>query len=1156
MNFTESQREAITARGGSVLVSAGAGSGKTRVLTERLMEYIDPRLTDTEPEEINRFLVITFTRAAADELRGRISEAITKRLRQNPMNPHLRRQLLLCRTAQIGTIHSFCAKLLRENASQLGISQSFRILEEERSEHLRNLALEHVMETSYEEADENFLKLVDRVGAGKDDSRLCELLLTLHAALQSHARPDRWIESQIELLDHLPEDVADTEWGKELLSDVQDSVSFHRQNMEFALEEMESSDRICGAYKSSFSQTCDALATLEKMLQISWDKSRNCFPIPFPRISGIKNNPNPELAERLKQIRSSCKKAMEKAGTVFSAASAELMKELKDCAPEMKTLLQLTLNLEAEFREQKRRINALDFSDLEHYSVMLLTDDNGNPTETAKELSVHYLEIMVDEYQDVSRVQDQIFHALSRNGKNLFFVGDLKQSIYRFRLADPGIFTEKSRQYADGENDRGDRLIRLQENFRSREAVLDAVNSVFLRCMSEKLGDLHYDEKDCLIPGRKDTAAPEKPELLLIPRGETDYADEGLEARRVAEEIHRLMQKRITVRDESGERPLRYEDIAILLRSANSLGGIWRRELIAGGIPVAAGSGDDFFGSLEISTVYSMLALLDNPHRDVPLLTVLSSPCFGFTHDQLSMIRAARPNDDFFSALCASEERKAAEFLEKLNSLRDAVPDLDQVALVERVIDDLDLYAICSAMADGEQRIQHLMDLTAMAEAFAASGEKGLHRFVRWLQNMEKKGRVPESCSSGGNTVKIMSIHKSKGLEFPVVFYAGLGRSFNRSDIRSPVLVHPHLGLGPRWSDGKTEYPTVARRAIDRRLTREMLSEEMRLAYVAMTRAKDLLIMTACIKNAEDLVADAGELADYQKIPAELMSGAACPLQWIMPAAVNSDAIELRICDFTEIKKEETVEKTTKNLSPGSVLDQKLRENLNYVYPWIESETLPSKLTATGIKRTADPDADLLIKRERPLSFTIPDTLSPERKGTAVHTVMEQIAFEKTGSPDEIKEEIRRLLESEYLSGEEAESIDAGIIWRFFASPLGERVRTAKQSWREFRFSLLEEVSELFPEASVKDQILLQGIVDCFFMEKNALVLVDYKTDHVFAGNEIRQRAEQYRIQLETYAKALEKIFHLPVLEKHICFLLPGKTVLLQNGQKMGISDL
>ena len=1153
MTFTEAQKRAITYRNGSVLVSAGAGSGKTRVITERLMEYMDPQITDGKPKDIDRFLIITFTRAAASELRARIGSAIAERLYSDPGNAHLRRQMVLVRNAQIETIHSFCGKILREYAAQLGISPAFRILEDERKERMLAAALDRVLEQGYESENMNFLRLADSVGAGRDDSRLAELTLKLYNNMQSHTSPERWIAGQMEELLRKPNDIGETLWGRELLRETEEEIRFWANEMERSLRSMMGDRLVSRAYEASFRKTLEDLKNLEAATQKGWEATLACLPVSFPRIQSVKDPESKVLAERLKLRRQHCKDAMKKLqDRVFTGDSEKLLGVLSETAPEMQALLELCSRLEVEYWKSKQKGNYLDFSDLEHLSLKLLIDEKGKQTENAKKIADQFEEIMVDEYQDVSRIQDAIFHAVSRDESNLFFVGDIKQSIYRFRLADPGIFTEKSHRFEAGKNSRGDCLIHLQENFRSRKEILNAVNDVFGRCMSEQLGEINYDENEKLIQGTATQDSLNLPELLLLKRDPSSESALEDEAELVGEEILKMIGQASERQDKSPSE-LHFGDIAILLRSANTDGGVFRRKLLQMGIPVSAGSGGDFFNSVEVSTVYAMLQLVDNPHRDIPLLTVLKSPAFGFTPDQLSMIRAASPDTDYYAAMKTSTDDMAAGFIQKLKSLRKEAPDLDPVQMIERIIDGLDLYSIFGAMTDGEQRLQHLQDLIDMAEAFSQTDERGLHRLVQWLDNMRKKNYAPAGSSDGDDAVRILSIHKSKGLEFPVVFYSALGKQFNTQDITGIVLLHPILGLGPKRTDNKRkiEYPTIARQAIARRLSRELRSEEMRLMYVAMTRAKERLIMTACVKKPEEMLGEAEQMLEYDRIPAPLLLNASSPLPWLLPSAAQGKALQCQIRTRSQKMIEEEGERIQRRADADPETCRLLEHRLSFRYPFPHAEELPSKMTATGLDKRKAQDEDAVdLSRYRsgkpafePVPFGELNYRATEI-GTAVHHVLQHINFERTKNIADIEKEISKMAVKGYLSEEAAGAVDPNMILQFFASETGKRILHAEQKWREFRFSLLCAAKDLIPGEDAEDQILLQGVIDCCFIENGELVVVDYKTDRV-SEQEASHRAEHYRTQIEAYANALTRIMGLRVRERILFFLQPGIAVSL-----------
>ena len=1154
---TAAQANAVSARGSAVLVSAGAGSGKTRVLTERLMGY----LTDSEnPVDLDRFLVITFTRAAAGELRSRITEELSAALAADPGNRRLRRQSALCRRAQIGTIHSFCASLLREYSHLLGLSPDFAILDEERAAAMQAAALEKVLDESYEKKEDypGFLLLADTVGAGRDDRRLAELVLNLYEKMQCHARPEQWAAGQVRQLQKPASDAGQTPWGVEILQWASGQADYWSAEMERMLTLMRGEEKIFKAYAPSMSETADALRELSRCLALGWDRARACLPIPFTRLGGLRNSPDAELSETVKARRDACKKAMAALSDALYADSETLLREMAQTAPAMSALLDLTLRFDRQFAADKRRASVVDYADLEHMTARLLTKEDASPTELAELISQRYTEIMVDEYQDVSQVQDVIFRAVSREGSNLFLVGDVKQSIYRFRLADPTIFTEKYLRYADAEKAApGEpRRILLQENFRSRPEVLDAANSVFLRCMSRQLGDLDYDENAMLRAGASYEDAGAVPQLLLLelPKAADDEETPEkavLEAELAAGEIRRLVDSGATVTDRFGTRPISYGDIAILLRAVSSAGGVYRRVLAQHGIPVATGQGGGYFSSVEISTAMSMLAVLDNPHQDIPLIAVLRSPVFGFDADELSEIRAADRNGDFYTALLAAAESggKAADFVQRLTGLRELAADLPVEELIWRLLGELDLLAMCSAMTDGEQRRANLMALAELSHRFESGGYRGLHRFVLWLRRMAERGQEPAVGGPGAEAVQILSVHKSKGLEFPVVFLCDTARRFNRQDSRDTVLVHPELGLGPKLTDLKkrVEYPTLARHAIRLRLEREMLSEEMRLLYVAMTRAKERLYMTAAMKNPEQTVE---KLRRGLPLAPQTLASASSPAEWLISAALadGEEHLRLRLCTAEQAGGEQTAAELPA-VEADEEAAKELERNLRFSYPWPEAEELPSKLTATELKGRAEPDEDAKSLLPRAHSeFRLPDfarknrPLTGAQRGTATHLVLQYMDFAATGSRAEIEKEIERLRARRVLSDAEAEAVDAAAIERLFRSELGQRMLHAPEREREFKFSLLCDAGELLGRAA-GEEILLQGVVDCCLLEEDGLVIIDYKTDSVRTEAEIAARSRWYEGQLQAYAAALSRIFARPVKECLLYFLVPGAAV-------------
>ena len=1158
---TRSQAQAIEARGSAVLISAGTGSDKTKVLTERLMA----RLCDeAHPADLDSFLIITFTRAAAGELRGRIMEELAAALAADPGNRHLRRQSALCRRAQIGTIHSFCAALLREFSHLAGLAPDFKIADEDRADAMKSAALERTLESCYEapESLPGFLALADTVGAGRDDSRLAALVLSLHSRMQCHAWPACWAEEQVALLRAPVTDAGETPWGREILSRAAESAAYWGTEMERCLQDMQAEEKLAAAYTESFAVTCDALRELSRALALGWDRARCCLPIPFPGLKALRKAPDPVLADRVKKRRDACKKAMAEWEKTLDGSSEKLLADLARTEPAMSALLQLVLRFDEEYARDKQRAGLVDYSDLEHKSAQLLTDENGQPTELAVRISQRYTEILVDEYQDVSQVQDTIFRAVSREESNLFFVGDVKQSIYRFRLADPEIFNDKYRSYADADKAApGEpRRIFLRENFRSRREILEGANAVFSLCMSRGLGDVDYDENAALIPGASYEGAGTKPELLLLrvpaaAEGEERPDKAALEAQMTARAIRSLVERGVTVSDHGHPRPLRWGDIAILLRSANTVGGVYRRALAQEGIPVASGQGGGFFRSVEVSTLLSLLAVLDNPHQDIPLIAVLRSPAIGFSADDLSRIRTADFDGDLFHALCAAaSDPRCRAFLDRLDRWRAEAPDLPVVELVWRLIEELDLLALCSAMSDGEQRRARLMETVALAERFESSGYRGLHRFVLWLRQQAERGQEPSLGADTGSAVQILSIHKSKGLEYPVVFLCDTGRRFNKTDARDTVLVHPTLGLGPKLTDleRRVEYPTLARNAIQQRLVHETLSEEMRLLYVALTRAAERLYITAALPDPEKSLDKLRASLSVPMAP-EALAEAGAPVDWLISAALadGGEHLTMRICESGEALPLPETAGTACEADEEALCE--LRRRLGFVYPHAQAEALPSKVTATGLKGHRAPDeeaAPLAPKRRRP--FRMPDFARKDKpatgaeKGTATHLVLQYMDFGKTGSLEDVRGEIERLRVQRFLSDREAAAVDAAAIVRLFASPLGQRMKSAPGLRREFKFSLLCDAAAIYGVAA-GEELLLQGVVDCYLEEPEGLTVIDYKTDRLKSRADAVHRAELYRGQLAVYASALERIVGRPVKDCVLYFLSVGEAVSLSK---------
>ena len=890
-SLTSEQQAAVDNRGGGLLVSAAAGSGKTRVLVERLLARVEG-----EGLDIDRFLVITYTKAAAAELRGRIVEELSARLAERPTDAHLRRQATLVYKAQISTVHAFCAQLLRECGHLLELDPDFRLCDEGEAGILMLRALNDVLDRRYEDIAEgsDFARLVDTMSAGRDDSRLMQIVLDIRGRVQAHPNPAAWLDGQerafaLEGVD----DPGETPWGRLLLDDAGRQGAYWRDKIAQALELCPCDANLNANYAPSLSATLAALDAFVEGTRRGWDAARAALPIPFPAAGRKKMVDCPDAAEQVKAIRSTCKKRMEKLGEWFEDCGADLLEDLRAVHPAVRGLFALVKDFEGAYAAEKARRGMVDFADLEHMAVRLLVGEDGAPTELARQWSARYDEIMVDEYQDTNEVQNAIFTALSREGRNLFLVGDVKQSIYRFRLADPTIFLGKYRAFADytqaaeGE----ERRLILSRNFRSRPEVLEGANFVFRNVMSADFGEMDYTADEALYPG-----APFPPDgRYAVELDAVDASAEGeeektardlIEARFAAKRIRALVDGGFPVSDgEGGGRPVRPADIVILLRSPNTVLHHYARALGERDIPWEAEGGGDFFAATEVNVALSLLQIVDNPRQDVPLISVLRSPVYGFSADRLAELRAASPDTDFYAALTADGGEDSRAFLTELDELRFGAGELSSHELLWQLYDRTNLLGVFGAMERGEERQSNLLTLAELARRFEGAGHKGLFGFLSYLTRLRENGAklaLPAPGREGGG-VRILSIHKSKGLEFPVVLLCGLARRLNREDMSRPILFHPKLGVGPKRLDVERgmEYPTLARRAVARKLELEMMAEELRLLYVAMTRAKEKLILSVALTGG---ARDLEKLAPDAACPVEpqVLAGCQSVGQWVL----------------------------------------------------------------------------------------------------------------------------------------------------------------------------------------------------------------------------------------------------------------------------------
>ena len=1185
VNWTEEQQAAIDNRGGTLLVSAAAGSGKTAVLVQRVLE----RVTDPQnPCDIDSFLIVTFTKAAASEMRGKIADALTALAAEQPRNTRLRRQLMLVHRAKITTVHAFCMGLLKEHFHELGLPPDFRTAEESEQKAMRAEVLEEVLEAQYAREQDSFAALVDAVSGGRNDRQLETVILETFDNLQASPKPKKVLEAYQQQFVRPFDRLADTDWGRELLDTAKDRIGYGIAALRDALEEMQGADEVQEKYEPVF---LDDLRQAQNLLALvedgAWDEAvRQCLALRTQRkrLTSPRGYEDKEFLKRLQNSRAVWKDiADELADKVLCVSEAEVRADMLLMAPAIQALCETVQAFMDAYQAEKLRRGVVDFNDLEHFAVELLTDAEDKPTPLAK--SMHFSEIMVDEYQDTNAVQDAIFRAVSDEERNIFMVGDVKQSIYRFRLANPGIFLQKYQSYTDAERvmDNGPRRVVLSKNFRSRPEVLDSVNYLFRALMSERLGDLAYTDREALHVGASFPVGQDdyRTEFCVLEtRSEDEDAPESIrqEAAYCAGRVRSMLDAGFRVTDkQTGQlRPCRPEDFVILLRSVKNKAPVFQRELMALGIPAGADTPDDMLQTPEILTLISWLEMVDNPRQDVPLLAAMNSPIGGFDEEELAEIRLYDRDNDYYCALKAAAEQlpKAAEFLNRLKELRLLAVDLPVRQLLWHIVDITGAMGVFGAMPNGRARQHHITALIELAGSFERGGSRGLFAFVRYLRELRESGSGMTAADSeeAGGMVRIMTIHKSKGLEFPIVIVANCTKRFNEQDLSKAVLVHEQMGISMRCRDRERglQYDGLDRRAMASALRREMVSEELRVLYVALTRAKEKLICVAALKDMEKQVEKWAAIGALRPIPPYALSGANQYALWLgVPLLRHPSAIELRklcvrppeldvdapdcfIIRAVPYQRPEDRELTGEN---GHVEQpERLEAPVLKSYARDALRDLPSKLTATAIPesfRAVEAQEDTRLTPQetslrRPFFERESIGLTPSEIGTAHHLFLQFCDYARCESHEGRQAELERLREKHILSEAQADAIRLDRIAAFFTSDLYHQLKTAKAVHREFKFSMLAPAGEYYAEAAdfPDEQVLLQGVIDCLLETGDGLVVMDFKTDRVSA-QWAQQRAEQYRGQLEAYRRAAETVFHKPVRGCALFFLHCGKTIWL-----------
>lgn len=1237
VTWTDDQWKAIMAKDRDILVAAAAGSGKTAVLVERIIRKI---LAKEDPVDVDELLVVTFTNASAAEMRHRIGEALEKAIDEDPWSRHLRKQLSLLNKASISTLHSFCMEVIRKYYYLIDVDPGFRIADQTEAQLIRDEVMEELFEEEYGKRDnEAFFNLVDSFTNDRSDAALMDIVRSIYDFARANPVPEQYLHSIISMYDVSSiNNLAELSFMQALLFDIELQLEASREMIKRGLEVT----KLPGGPAPRAENFLDDLKIIDTLLlakKDSWETLYHAMQTwSFSRAKQVKGDHyDKELTDKAQKLREKAKKKIQDIKEeLFSRKPESFLCDMDEMRPLIETLVHLVKEFSQRFEKVKREKGLVDYADLEHYCLEILTgeiSDEGEflPSDAALAYQRHFKEVYCDEYQDTNMVQETILKLVTKKDElngNMFMVGDVKQSIYRFRLAEPNLFLGKYNRFkVDG--DSSGLRIDLARNFRSRKEVLDATNYLFKQIMGIKVGEIEYDEAAELRPGAPYPEDEHFPvELMLIdqnaeeieapasldaaPEGEPEEFDaigfeqSQLEARVIASKIKELVASSAPVYNTKtkSNRPLMYRDTVILLRSMTWAPQIME-EFKQQGIPIYANLSTGYFEATEVAIMISLLRVIDNPFQDIPLASVLRSPIVGLNEEELSRIRIHQKRGSFWEAVAAFCRSKEAEktflFYEKLRHFYDLLTEWRGVArqgalseLIWRLYRDTQFYDFVGGLPGGKQRQANLRALYDRARQYEQTSFRGLFRFLRFIERMIERGDDLGAARALGeqeDVVRIMTIHSSKGLEFPVVFMAGMARTFNMADVRKPFMLDKDYGFASKYvnAEKRISYPSLPQIAFKRKKKMEMLAEEMRVLYVAMTRAKEKLYLTATLKDAlnkMDQWSDSAAnsewlLQDYER------AAVSSYIDWIGPALVrHKDGSELRssasvnalvpeditchpslwkisLMSVEEIKKKEIavdieedqfleLVQKGEHVPTTSPFGDEIKARLAWKYAYPNATAHRAKQSVSEMKRQRElsdeqSGTDLvnhfkksILKRPK---FMQEKQLSPAERGSAMHMVMQHVELTKSVSQESLQEQLTWMVNNELLTPEQAEVIDTQLIVQFFQSDLGKRYFTAKAINREIPFTLSMPVQDVYPDwKDDEESVFVQGIIDCVFEDDNGLVLVDYKSDRItdrYKGGFEQAKSifeDRYKMQINLYTRAIEQIWKRRVTERYLFF--------------------
>lgn len=1220
VSWTEEQQRAIYTHGSNILVAAAAGSGKTAVLVERIIQKL---VHKESPVDIDSLLVVTFTNAAAQEMRNRVGQALAKALEEDPNSHHLKKQLSLLQNASISTLHSFCMEVVRRYAYTLDIDPGFRIADTVESDLIQQEVLEELFEDWYGregEEQQRFFDVVERFSSDRSDLDVEKLVLDLYTFATQNPWPDAWLDEMVAMYDvsHVQGE-EDLPWLRLLKGEVESQLKAMESEMKKLLELTREPD---GPY--TYGETVDADMEMVRQakgaLAHSWEELQTFMSgAKFPSLSRKKMDCNEEKKEKAKKIRDRYKKRWnEMKEEWFSRSLTSYLKDMHELHPVMKQLATLVRDFKQRYEQMKKEKAIVDFSDLEHYCLQILLDETSSPDQpvpssVAEGFHKQFTEVLIDEYQDTNLVQETLLRLLTDGDEagHLFMVGDVKQSIYRFRHAEPSLFLNKYKDY--GLSSAGGERIDLARNFRSRKQVLDATNYIFRQVLDEEVGEMEYEKEAELIYSNtiydELTSSDAKAELFLIDRESKEEEEENedykdlekaqLEARAYGKKIREWLGDEETapmevVDKETGtKRPVQYRDIVILMRSMTWASTIVD-ELKQQGVPVYAELSTGYFEAIEIKVMLSLLKVIDNPMQDIPLASVLKSPVVGLNEDELAKLRLSKRKGTYYEALIAYPEKdelgdKVDAFREMLQEFRERARQGALSELIWQVFRETGYYDFVGGMPGGRQRQANLRALYDRARSYETTTFRGLFRFLRFIERMEERGDDLGAARALGeqeDVVRIMTIHKSKGLEFPIVLLGAMDKQFNMMDLKNRYLLHKDYGFGTRYinPEKRLMYPTLAYHALKQAKRRELLAEEMRVLYVALTRAKEKLVMVgnvASFDKKQDKWIAFTEEKDWVLPPHDRLE-AKSYLDWVGPALIRhkhtgdlrggidvttADDIykdesewqvsiahgsEFALLDEMKEHRDAKLQEAIQQWKPAEVefVESDALERLNFTYPYQQAARTRAKQTVTEIKRQREtkdeyssdqllvPYRAPIVKRPRFMQET--KELTAAEKGSAMHTVMQHIPLDRSWVAEEVEEFVQKLVMKELMTQEEADAVDHTAIAGFFDTPLGKRVQQAKVVEREVPFSLTLPANEVYTDWSseTEERVFIQGVIDAMVPFEDGWMILDYKSDAVTKDPALfaEQMKQRYGTQLHLYKTALEKIWKQPVYRSSLYF--------------------